>query len=161
MFFNKKTPRQSNVVIAEGAVIAGEVVLTDGVNIWYNAVLSADEGCIRIGQNTNIQDLCLLHGDIVIGEGCTIGHKADLRNVTIGDNTLVGMGSVILDGTKIGKNCLIAAGSFIPEHADIPDNSFVLGNPAKILRSLTPEEISENHASAEKYLHLAEKYRLG
>ena len=117
---------------------------------------------IVIGQNTNIQDNCVLHCidgvELVIGDNVTVGHGAILHSCSIGDNSLIGMGAIVLDGVKIGRNCLIGAGAVVTPNTVIPDGSLVLGSPAKIKRELTEEEIRNIRANAEEYVHIAGEY---
>lgn len=145
----------------EGAVIIGDVTLGDGVSIWPNAVLRGDQNSITVGDKTNIQDNCTLHEGLdyplTIGEGVTIGHNAIVHGCTIGDYTLIGMGSIIMNGAKIGKNCLIGAGALVTQNTVIPDGSLAFGNPAKVIRPLKQEELEENKASAERYLKFAKE----
>ena len=150
-----------DVLIAEGAAVVGNVTLGKGVSVWYNAVIRGDQGPIRIGENTNIQECAVLHLTTTIGAGCTIGHGAIVHGCTVGDNTLIGMGAIILTGAKIGNNCLVGAGALVTGKMDIPDGSLVLGNPAKVVRPLTEAEIRENRVSMEEYLDFARRYRQG
>lgn len=150
-----------DVLIAEGAAVVGNVTLGKGVSVWYNAVIRGDQGPIRIGENTNIQECAVLHQTTTIGAGCTIGHGAIVHGCTVGDNTLIGMGAIILTGAKIGNNCLVGAGALVTGKMDIPDGSLVLGNPAKVVRPLTEAEIRENRVSMEEYLDFARWYRQG
>lgn len=145
--------------VLPGAVVRGQVSLGEESCIWYNAVVRGDIEQISIGARTNIQDCCVLHADagfpVSVGDGVTVGHGAILHGCTVGDNTLVGMGAVILNGAKVGKNCLIAAGALVPQGGEIPDGSLALGQPAKVMRSLMPSEIEHNAASATHYARLA------
>ena len=142
--------------IGKGAIVVGDVVLSEGVSVWYHAVLRGDCGKIIVGKNTNIQEHVMIHqhqnGTTVLGEGITVGHGAILHGCTIGDNTLIGMGSIILDDAVIGKNCVIGAGSLITGKKQIEDGSLVFGNPAKVIRPLTKEEIEGNIHSMKEYL---------
>ena len=151
----------SEVMIAEGAVVVADVTLGGGVNIWYNAALRGDEGPIVVGRDTNIQEFCVLHEGTVVGEGCTIGHSAIVHGCTVGDNTLIGMGAIVLNGAKIGRDCIVGAGALVTGKMDAPDGSMILGSPAKVVRPLTEAEIESNRESARKYLRLAERYRRG
>jgi carbonic anhydrase/acetyltransferase-like protein (isoleucine patch superfamily) len=146
-------------LIVEGAVVTGDVTLGRGVNVWYYAVLRGDWGPIEVGENTNIQDHCLLHEGTVVGRGCTVGHGAILHGCTVGDNTLVGMGAVVLNGARIGNGCIVGAGALVTGKLDAPDGSMVLGSPARVVRPLTPSEIESNRAEARAYLAAAENYR--
>ena len=150
-----------NVLICEGARVAGDVTLGKGVSVWYNAVLRGDEGAITVGENTNIQDGAVMHEETVVGRGCTIGHNAIVHGCTVGDNTLVGMGAIILNGAKVGSNCIVGAGALVTGKMDAPDGVMILGSPAKVVRPLTEAEIEGNRESARGYLHAAEQYRKG
>ena len=150
-----------DALITEGAVVVGDVTLGKGVSVWYNAVIRGDQGPIRIGENTNIQECAVLHQTATIGAGCTIGHGAIVHGCTVGDNTLIGMGAVILTGARIGSNCLVGAGALVTGKMDVPDGSLVLGNPAKVIRPLTAAEIAENVASRDEYLDMARRCRAG
>ena len=155
--------RASNedVLIAEGAAVVGDVTLGKGVSVWYNAAVRGDQGPIRIGENTNIQECAVLHQPTTVGAGCTIGHGAIVHGCTVGDNTLIGMGAIVLTGARIGNNCLVGAGALVTGKMDIPDGSLVLGNPAKVIRPLTAAEIAENVASRDEYLDMARRCRAG
>ena len=142
---------------APDAVITGDVVLGDNVNIWYGAVLRGDSGRISVGDGTNIQERCILHEETKIGKNCTIGHGAIVHGCTVGDNTLIGMGAIVLDGAVIGNNCIIGAGALVTGKMEAPDGSVILGSPAKIVREATAEQIEGNRHSAEHYMELAEQ----
>ena len=150
-----------NVLICDGARVAGDVTLAKGVSVWYNAVLRGDEGSITVGENTNIQDGAVMHEETVVGRGCTIGHNAIVHGCTMGDNVLIGMGAVVLNGAKIGDNCIVGAGALVTGKMDAPAGSMILGSPAKVVRPLTEAEIEGNRGSARGYLHAAELYRKG
>ena len=147
--------------IAEGAVVKGDVTLGNRVSIWYNAVLRGDMAPIVLGDDTNVQECAVLHVSdnlpLSLGKGVTVGHGAILHSCTIGDNTLIGMGAIVLDGAKIGKNCLIAAGALVTGGTEIPDGSMVMGSPAKIRRELTEAEIAANAENAAEYVALMQK----
>ena len=145
------------VYIAPGAVVTGDVQLAEKVNIWYGAVLRGDSGKITVGEGTNIQEGCILHEQTTVGKGCTIGHGAIIHGCTIGNNCLVGMGAIVLDGAVIGDDCLIAAGSLVTGKMDAPAGSLIMGNPAKVVKPLTPEQMENNKTSAKHYIELAEK----
>ncbi len=150
-----------NVLICEGARVAGDVTLGKGVNIWYNAVLRGDEGAITVGEDTNIQDGAVMHEKTVVGRGCTIGHNAIVHGCTVGDNVLIGMGAVVLNGARIGNDCIVGAGALVTGKTDAPAGSMLLGSPARVVRPLTEAEIEGNRESARGYLHIAELYRKG
>lgn len=150
-----------SVFIADGAQLIGDITLGHGASIWYNAVLRADLCPIRVGENTNIQDLCVLHGDpqcsVVLGDRVSIGHMSILHGCEVGDDSVIGMGSTILNGAKIGKNCLIGAGSLITKNTVIPDNTMAFGRPAKIVRTMTEKDIAYNEKNWKEYAMLAEE----
>ncbi len=150
-----------DVLIAEGAVVAGDVTLGKGVSVWYNAVIRGDQGAIAIGGNTNVQECAVIHEQTIIGRDCTIGHGAIVHGCTVGDNTLIGMGAIVLTGARIGRDCIIGAGSLVTGRMDIPDGSMVLGNPAKVVRPLTEAEVQLICDSMEEYLEMAQWYRQG
>lgn len=142
--------------MAPDATLVGRVVLKPGVGIWFGAVLRGDNEPIVVGEDSNIQEHAVLHTDmgfpLTIGAGCTIGHRAVIHGCTIGDNTLVGMGAVILNGARIGRDCLVGAGALVPENREIPDGSLVVGMPGKVVRALLPAEIDRLRASASGYV---------
>lgn len=154
----KKPEISEKAYIAPSADIIGDVVIKENGSVWYQAVVRADNDRIEIGSGSNVQDSCVLHADagypVKIGDYVTVGHGAIIHGCEIGDNTLVGMGAIILNGAKIGKNCLIAAGALVTQGKEIPDGSMVMGSPAKIRRELTKEEIVGNRESAEEYIEL-------
>ena len=149
----------SNVFIAPGAQIIGDVSIKSGSSIWYNAVLRGDKGAICIGSNTNIQDLVMVHvsknTSTVIGDNVTVGHGAIIHGCTIEDNVLIGMGSIILDRAQIGKNSIVGAGSLVTQGKCFPEGSLILGSPARVKRPLTAEEIENVQSSAKNYAALA------
>ncbi len=159
-----KTPQFApGVFVAPGAAVYGDVTIGEGSSVFFGAVLRSEFATTTIGQNTNIQDNCVLHTDplspLTLGDGVTVGHGAILHGCTVGDNSLIGMGAIVLNDAVIGKNCIIAAGALIPQRAVIPDGSLVIGTPGKVRRSLTPEEIEANRHSAEEYVHVAAAYK--
>jgi len=142
--------------IAETATVLGRVILKRNASVWFGAVLRGDNDPIIVGENSNVQDGSIIHTDVgsptVIGSNCTIGHMVMLHGCSIGDNTLVGIGSIVLNGAKIGKNCLIGAGSLITEGKVIPDNSMVMGSPGKVVREVTAAQAQMLTASALHYV---------
>ena len=155
----KKRTSDPDVLIAEGAVVVGDVKLAKGVSVWYNAVLRGDESPIEVGENTNIQDGAILHARAVVGSDCTVGHCAIIHGCTVGSHTLIGMGSILLDGAKIGNHCIVGAGALVTGKLDAPDGSMILGSPAKVVRPLTQEEMDSVDASVQEYLEFAQHYR--
>lgn len=152
----------SNVYLAKGSIVRGDVTLAQDCSVWFNAVIRAEAAPVTVGANTNIQDNCVIHVDfgteVRIGENVTIGHGAIVHGCTIGDNTLVGMGAIILNHASIGKNCIIGAGALVTQNAIIPDNSLVLGSPGKVVRTVTTEEAESNRKNADYYAKEAAMY---
>jgi carbonic anhydrase/acetyltransferase-like protein (isoleucine patch superfamily) len=151
--------RQENY-IAPGAQVIGDVQLGKNASVWYNAVVRADDQKIVIGEDTNIQDNATLHVDegydICIGHGVTIGHNAIVHGSTVGDNTVIGMGAIIMNGAVIGENCIVGAGAVVTENMNVPAGTLVLGVPGKVVRTLTEEEKQANSENAAHYVKLAE-----
>ena len=161
---DKKVSFKSNdYFIAESADVMGNVEIGNNVSVWFNAVVRSDGKKITIGDDTNIQDGCVLHiepwNELVIGRGVTVGHKAMLHGCTIGDNSLIGINSVVLDDAVIGKNCLIGANSLIKSKAVIPDGSVVMGSPGKIVREMNEAEKKIIEASAKYYIENWKKFK--
>lgn len=146
-----------DVYLAESAQIVGDVRISRGSSIWCNTTLRADVMPIEIGFETNIQDNSVLHGTFgkhkcVIGNRVTIGHSVILHGCKIGNSCLIGMGSIIMDGAEIAAQCVVAAGSLVTEGKSFPQRSLIMGRPAKVIRSLTEEEIIFLEQSADNYL---------
>jgi len=158
-------PEGDEYWVAPEAQVIGNVSLGREVGIWFNAVLRGDNDLIDIGAGTNIQDGVVVHTDpgfpVIIGAGCTIGHRAIIHGCTIGENTLVGMGAIILNGAKIGMNCLVGAGALVTEGKMFPDNSLIVGSPAKIVRSLDDAAVERLRASAVRYVANARRFKAG
>lgn len=148
---------KNQVYIAPNAVVTGEVNLGENVNIWYGAVLRGDSGTITIGDHTNIQDNCVVHEQTAIGSHCTIGHGAIVHGCTVGDNCVIGMGSIVLNGAILGDGCLVGAGAVVTGKTNAPAGSVLLGSPAKIVKTLTQEQIADQRQGALHYVELAAK----
>lgn len=157
-----QTPGEGKFWVAPDAQVMGRVTLGEGASVWYGAVVRGDNDPIIIGRNSNIQDGSVLHTDIgwpmTIGEGVTVGHQVMLHGCTIGDNTLIGIGSTILNGAKIGKNCIIGAHALITEGKEIPDNSLVVGSPGRVIRTLDDDTEAMLRASADHYVENWQKH---
>ncbi len=142
--------------LAKGCAIYGNVTLKSKVSVWYNATIRAMEEPIVIGEGSNVQDNAVVHVDagyeVNIGSNVTIGHGAIIHGCNIGDNTLIGMGAIILNGASIGNNCIVGAGALITQNMVIPDNSLVLGSPAKVIRQVKEEEVEKSIANAKLYV---------
>ncbi|MFD0915571.1 gamma carbonic anhydrase family protein [Pseudahrensia aquimaris] len=151
--------------VAPDANIIGKVLMDEGASVWFGAVLRGDTELIHIGERSNVQDLAVCHTDegfpLIVGKDCTIGHQATLHGCMIGDNSLVGMGAMVMNGAKIGKNCLIAAGSLVSEGKEIPDNSLVIGRPGKVVRELDDAARNMLSASAAHYAANAKRFSKG
>lgn len=149
-------PPEGEYWIAPNAVVAGDVILRSGASIWFGCVLRGDTDTLTVGENSNIQDLSVLHADagspLTIGRNVTVGHKVMLHGCTIGDNSLIGIGTVILNGAVIGKNCLIGANALITENKIIPDGSMVVGQPGKVVKELSEGQIAALEMSAQHYV---------
>lgn len=152
----KQPQIHQNSFTAPGAVILGDVTVSEDCSIWYNATVRANRESISIGTGSNIQDNAVVHVDagypVKIGEYVTIGHGAIIHGCSIGDNTLIGMGAILLNGAQIGKNCIIGAGALVTQNMIIPDNSMVIGSPAKVIRQITPDEAASNRRNACAYI---------
>lgn len=149
--------------VADNASVIGDVVLEEGANVWFNAVIRGDVERITVGARSNVQDGSVLHADagmpLVIGADVTVGHMVMLHGCTIGEGSLIGIGAVVLNGAKIGRNCIIGAKSLIPEGKEIPDNSLVMGAPGKIVRELSDEHRAMLVQGAAHYVDNARRYR--
>lgn len=149
--------------IAEEATIIGSVILGENVNIWFGAVLRGDNEPIVIGDDSNIQELCVLHTDpgapLTIGKNVTVGHQVMLHGCTIGDGSLIGIQSVVLNRSVIGKDCLVGAGAVVTEGKSFPDRSVIFGSPAKVVRELNDENAARLAMSAESYVKRGQNYK--
>jgi carbonic anhydrase/acetyltransferase-like protein (isoleucine patch superfamily) len=149
--------------IAENAVVIGAVVLDHNASVWFNCVVRGDHDVITIGENSQLQDGCIVHVDeghpLTLGKNVSVGHMAMLHGCTIGDGTLVGIKSVILNDAVIGKNCLIGANTLIGERKKIPDRSLVLGSPGKVVRQLSDDEVQFIKDTAESYVAGWKRYK--
>ena len=149
--------------IAENAAVIGSVTLHHNASIWFGCTVRGDNETITIGENSQLQDGCVLHCDegipITIGKNVSVGHMAMLHGCTIGDGSLIGIKSVILNGAKIGRNCLIGAGALIAEGKQIPDGSLVIGAPGRVVRQLTEEEIRRINSASDHYVQKFKRYR--
>ena len=148
--------------VAPGAQVVGNVAMGEGASVWFNAVVRGDNEPITIGARSNIQDGSVLHSDpgspLTIGAGVTVGHKVTLHGCVIGDNTLVGIGSIILNRAVIGQNSIVGAGSLVPEGKTFPDGVLILGSPARVVRELTPEQVAGLRRSADHYVANAQRF---
>jgi len=155
--------KSDDYYIAQSAHVIGDVQIGNCASIWFNAVLRADSSTIIIGDESNIQDGCVLHAEawnkLIVGKGVTVGHLAMLHGCIIGDNSLIGINSVVLDEAIIGKNCLIGANALIKSKMIIPDGSVVMGSPGKIVREISETEIKIIEAAAKHYVENGRKFK--
>ena len=149
--------------VADGARIIKNVVLEKNSSVWFNSVLRGDGGQIIVGENSNIQDGCVVHAEedtpTILERNVTVGHMALLHGCRIGENSLIGMGSIVMNGAVIGRDCIIGAGSLITFGTVIPDGSLAYGRPAKVVRKLTEQEIRDIGKDVRFYLQESAKYK--
>ncbi len=161
--FAPELPAEGEYWIAPDAYVIGQVSLGRNASVWFGSVLRGDNGPIEVGEDTNIQEYCVLHTDegvpFKLGRGCTLGHRALLHGCIVGDNCLIGIGATVLNGTTIGDNCLIGAHTLLPEGKSIPPGSLVMGSPGKVVRALTDAEIARIRWSAQHYVENAQRFR--
>ena len=162
-FSGRRPEIHPETFIADGVRLVGRVVLAEGASVWYNSVLRGDVADIVIGRVTNIQDSCTVHVDFglntVLGDFVTVGHGVTLHACTVGDNCIIGMGAIVLDGAVIPPNCIVGAGSLVPPRKTYPQGTLVLGSPARVARTLTEEEIRHLPEHAEGYREFWKAYR--
>ena len=162
--FNGVAPSiNENAYVSESVDIIGDVKVEENVSIWFGARFRADMTKIVIGANSNIQENAVVHVDIespvIIGENVTIGHSAIIHGCNISNNVLVGMGSIILNNAKISKNSIVGAGALVTQGKEFEEGVLILGNPAKVVRKLSEEEIKSIKRSADNYVALSKKYK--
>ena len=155
-------PADGQYWIAETAVLIGRVRLKSHASVWFGAVLRGDNEWIEIGERSQIQDNATLHTDpgfpMVIGSNCVIGHKVMLHGCTVGDNSLIGMGATMLNGSKVGNNSLVGAGALITERKTFPDNSMIVGAPARVIRTLDEKTVALIRGGADIYVRRSKDY---
>ena len=153
----------NSVFIADGAKVVGEVEIGKNSSVWFNAVIRADLDSVKIGEASNVQDNAVVHTSknfgVQIGNNVTVGHSAIVHGCTVGNNVLIGMGAIVLDGAVIEDNCIIGAGSLVTQGKLIPAGSLAFGNPAKVVRQLTDDEIRSITDNAISYIEEAENYK--
>ncbi|GHC61981.1 gamma carbonic anhydrase family protein [Limoniibacter endophyticus] len=150
--------------IAPDATLIGNLEIGRNVGIWYGSVLRGDNELIKIGDDTNVQEHCIFHTDVgfplKLGRGCTIGHRATLHGCTIGENTLIGMGAIVLNGAKIGANSIVGAGTLVTEGKAFPDGVLIVGSPARVVRSLDELTFERMRRSAAHYVENGKRFRV-
>jgi len=158
-------PADERYWVAESAVVIGTVRLKRDASVWYGASLRGDNEWVEVGEGSNIQENCILHTDIgfplTIGARCTIGHSVILHGCTIADDSLIGMGAIVLNGVKIGRNCLVGAGAVVTENKEFPDNSLIVGAPARAVREVNDKILALIAESAQFYVKNWQRYRSG
>ena len=158
-------PAHDRYWVAPDAQLIGNVQLDEDVSVWFGAILRGDNELIRIGARSNVQDGAVLHTDpgapLDIGADCTIGHRVILHGCTIGAESLIGMGSTILNGAKIGRNCLVGANALITEGKEFPDGSLIVGSPARVVRTLDTAAVAFLRVSAEGYVRNWRRFARG
>lgn len=161
--YNNKSPRiGKESFVAENAVLVGDILIGDASSIWFGVSIRAENGPVRIGKRSNVQDNGVIHvdvgGECLIGDGVSIGHGAIVHGATVGENTLIGMGAILMNNCKIGRSCVLGAGTLVTQGTEIPDGSLVLGSPGTVKRKLTPTEVEGIHANAVNYDTLRKEY---
>lgn len=152
----------SDQFVADNATLIGDVVLEARSSVWFNAVIRADNATITLGEETNVQDGAVLHTDpgipLTLGKGVIVGHNAMLHGCTVDDNSLIGIGAVLLNNVRIGKNCIVGANALVTEGVEIPDNSLVLGSPAKVVKQLDEKTHEMLKTNAQIYVNHSGRY---
>jgi len=158
-------PGEGQYYVADTAMLIGRVRLKPEASVWFGAVLRGDNEWIELGERSQIQDNATLHTDpgfpLVIGSNCVIGHNVILHGCTIGDNSLIGMGAIMMNGVKIGKNSLVGAGSVVPEGKSFPDNSLIVGAPARAVRTVDDKTLTMIRGGADIYVKRWKQYAKG
>jgi len=161
---DRKPVMEGDYFVAPNAAVIGSVVLGPNASVWWGVTIRGDNDVITLGENVNIQDGSVLHTDggvpMTLGKNVSVGHLVMLHGCTIGENSLIGIGAIVLNRAVIGRNCLVGAGAVVTEGKAIPDNSLVLG-VNKVMRTLTPEEVGMNTWIADHYVERAGIYRKG
>jgi carbonic anhydrase/acetyltransferase-like protein (isoleucine patch superfamily) len=156
-------PAAGEYWIAPNASLIGRVRLLKGASIWFGSVLRGDNDWITVGERCNVQDLCIVHADpgmpVVLGSNVSIGHGVVLHGAIVGDNTIIGMGATLLNRAKIGKNSIVGAHALVPEGKEYPDNSLLIGVPAKVVRSIPEEQTGMLTLNAQIYFDRWQRYR--
>ena len=155
--------KKDSIVICPGAQVIGKVELGEDVSIWHGAVLRGDTDSITIGNNSNVQDNCVVHCTkgfpVKIGDNVSVGHGAVVHGCTLEDNVLIGMNATVLNGAHIGKNSIVGAGAVVSEGQEFPENSLILGVPAKLIKELSPEQVQMIQNNADNYVRLSKQYK--
>ena len=158
-------PADGNYFIADTAAVIGKVRLKSLASVWFGAVLRGDTEWIEIGEGSNVQDNSTCHTDLgfplVVGSNCTVGHNVILHGCTIEDGALIGMGSIVMNGAKIGRDSIVGAGSVITAGKQFPEKSLIIGSPARVVRTLEPDQVQNIGRDAESYQRNGPRYKKG
>ena len=158
-------PEEGSYWVADTAVLIGKVRLKHDASVWFGAVVRGDNEWIELGERSQVQDNATLHTDpgfpMTIGSDCVIGHNVIMHGCTVGDNSLIGMGAIMLNGVKIGKNSLVGAGALVTEGKVFPDNSLIVGSPARVIRTLDDAAVARLRASAAHYVANGRRFKAG
>jgi len=153
----------TSAYVTDSASVIGNVHLAANTSVWFGAALRGDNELISIGEGSNVQECAVLHTDmgypLIVGKNVTIGHQAMLHGCTVGDGSLIGIQAVVLDGAVIGKNCLVAAGALVTSGKEFPENSLIMGSPAKAVRELTQEQINDIQRGVQTYIERAAYFK--
>ena len=163
--FTPELPAKGRYFVAPGAHVIGRVRIGEDASVWFNAIVRGDTDLIDIGAGANVQDGCTLHTDpgfpLVIGANATIGHNVILHGCIVGEGALIGMGATILNGAKIGKNCLVGANALVTEGKEFPDNSLIVGAPARVARTLDEKQAGAGRMITAVYAARAKRFGAG
>ena len=158
-------PADGNYFVADSATVIGKIRLLSGASVWFGAVLRGDNEWIEIGEGSNVQDNSTCHTDmgfpLTIGTNCTVGHNVILHGCTVEDGALVGMGSIVMNGARIGRGSVVGAGSVITEGKQFPENSLIIGAPARVIRTLDPEQVTKMGGAARSYQRNSPRFKKG
>ncbi|WP_136415380.1 gamma carbonic anhydrase family protein [Herbaspirillum sp. ST 5-3] len=153
----------ASAYVSDSANVIGKVRIEANASVWFNVTIRGDNELITVGENSNVQEACVLHTDpgypLTIGKNVTVGHQAMLHGCTIGEGSLIGIQAVILNGAKIGKNCLVGAGALVTEGKEFPDNSLIIGSPAKVVRTLSAEDIARTQSNTANYVKRGQLFK--
>ena len=162
-FGDKKPTVAKDVFVDESAVVIGDVTLKERASVWPGAVIRADDDSVEIGKGSAVLDLCLLEAPrgrpVAIGDGCIVSHGARLHGCSVGNDSIIGIGAIVLDGVSIGEKSVVAAGSLVPPGAKIPPNSFVMGVPGRITRQTSPNDLARLREELRALVDKAARYR--
>lgn len=151
--------------VADSATVIGRVRLEEGASVWYGAVLRGDNDWITLGRNCNVQDGSVLHTDhgirLTLADHVTVGHQVMLHGCSVGEGSLIGIKATVLNGAKIGRSCIVGAGALVTEGKEFPDNSLIVGTPARVVRELSPAQFDMLSHLAGHYVAQTQRHRSG